>query len=106
MKTAVLLLILGMGVVTYLPRCVPLFVLQDRRLPDWLLDWLALLPAAILSALLIPELVLQSEPRELTVFNTELLVAVPTFLLAWWTRSLGLTVIFGMALYWGVGKIL
>jgi branched-subunit amino acid transport protein len=106
MKAEFGLLILGMGLVTYLPRCLPLLILQNRRLPDWLLDWLALLPAAILSALLIPELLLQPQPRQVNLFSAELLVAIPTFLLAGWTRSLGLTVVFGMALYWGAGQLM
>ena len=51
-----LVLILGMGLVTYLPRWFPLFFLAKRNLPKVLVDWLDLIPAAILSALLVPAL--------------------------------------------------
>ena len=52
-----LAVILGMGLVTFLPRWLPLVYLTKRNLPYWLVEWLDLIPAAILSALLLPELV-------------------------------------------------
>ncbi len=95
-----ILIVLGMGVVTYLPRWIPLFTLSRRRLPSWALDWLDLIPAAVLSALVLPALVTTGEPRHLDLFRPELYVAVPTFLFALKTRSLGGSVVLGMGLYW------
>ena len=94
-----LLLILAMGAVTYVPRWAPLFFLSRRSLPPWLVDWLDLIPAAILSALLVPALLTEGEPLRLTLSKPELWAAVPTFLFALWTRSLGGTVVVGMILY-------
>ena len=95
-----LLIILGMGAVTYLPRWVPFFLLSGRQLPQWFIDWLDLIPVAILAALLIPELMVLGDPRQLQWFQPKLMVAIPTLLFAIKTRSLGGTVIVGMALYW------
>jgi len=94
------LIVLGMGAVTFLPRWVPLFALSRRRLPDWILDWLDLIPAAVLSALVLPALVTSGEPRHLDLLRPELGVAIPTFLFALKTRSLGGSVLLGMGLYW------
>ncbi len=99
-----LILILGMGLVTYLPRWIPLFFLSQRDLPKLFVEWLDLIPAAILSALLLPALITSGEPKNLEFFRPELIVALPTFLFAIKTRSLGGTVIIGMILFWGVGK--
>ena len=98
--------ILGMGLVTFLPRWLPLVYLTKRNLPSWLVEWLDLIPAAILSALLLPELVASGVPRTLDLLRPELAVAVPTFLFAIFTKSLGGTVIVGMLLYWLAGKVL
>ena len=95
----------GMGLVTYLPRMLPLIYLAHKRLPQWLTDWLSLIPVAILSALLAPSLLADSDPRLLNLEKTELLVAVPTLLFALKTRSLGGTVLVGMVLYWLAGMI-
>lgn len=100
------LVVVGMSVVTYLPRWVPLVVLARRRLPSWLLDGLDLIPAAVLSALVLPALVTAGEPRHLVLLEPKLFVAVPTFLFALKTRSLGGTVVVGMGLYWVAGKLL
>jgi branched-subunit amino acid transport protein len=100
-----MLILVGMGGVTFLPRWIPLFFLSGRRLPPIVIEWLELIPVAVLSALLLPELVTAGEPRRLDLFRPELLVAIPTFGAALASRSLGLTVVVGMGLYWVVGKI-
>lgn len=100
-----LLLLIGMGLVTYLPRALPLLALSRRRLPGWLVEWLELIPAAILAALVVPTLVAAPDPRALDLNRPELWVAFPTLALAWKTRSLGGTVVAGMLLYWLAGKV-
>ncbi len=92
--------ILGMGLVTYLPRWFPLVFLSRRNLPRWLIEWLDLIPAAILSALLLPDLVTHGTPRHLALWQPELWVAIPTFVFALKTKSLGGTVVVGMGLFW------
>jgi len=101
-----ILVVLGMGVVTYVPRLVPLLFLSRRELPRWFTEWLEYIPAAILSALILPLLLTTGVPRHLDVTKPELLVAVPTFLVALKTRSLAGTVLAGMFLYWLVGQFL
>lgn len=104
--TGYLLLIVGMGLVTYLPRLLPLAFLSRRSLPQWLSEWLELIPPAILSALLAPSLLADAAPRQLHVGKPELLAAVPTLLFALKTRSLAGSVLVGMFAYWLVGKLL
>jgi branched-subunit amino acid transport protein len=103
--TDYLLLVLGMGAVTYLPRWVPLVLLSRRSLPEWMRQWLEFIPAAVLSALILPALVTAGEPRQLVLFQPALLVSIPTLIFAWKSRSLAGTVIVGMALFWGAGKV-
>lgn len=99
-------LFFGMGLVTYVPRWLPLFLLARRRLPDWFVEWLRLIPVAVLCALLAPILFADQAERTLELGKTEFLVAVPTLLFALKTRSLGWTVVVGMALFWLAGKVL
>ena len=98
------LIILGMGLVTYIPRWFPLFFLSRRSLPQWLVQWLDLIPAAILGALLLPELITTGQPRHIDWLRPECIAAVPTFIIAILTRSLGWTVIAGMVAYGLVEK--
>ena len=95
----------GMGLVTYLPRALPLLYLAHKKMPQWLIDWLSLIPVAILSALLAPSLFTDSATRSFAFGNLELLVALPTLLFSLKTRSLGGTVLVGMLLYWIGGMV-
>jgi branched-subunit amino acid transport protein len=104
--TQYLLMILGMWLVTYIPRCLPVSFLAQRQLPEWLIEWLDLIPVAIFGALIFPDLFLAGEPRHLDLLQPRMLVALPTFLFALKTRSLGGTVLIGMLLYWLAGKLL
>jgi branched-subunit amino acid transport protein len=100
-----LILFGGMGLVTYLPRALPLLYLAHKKMPQWLIDWLSLIPVAILSALLAPSLFTDGAMRSFTFGKLELLVAIPTLIFALKTRSLGGTVIVGMFLYWLGGMV-
>jgi len=100
-----LLLFAAMGLVTYLPRWLPLLYLAHRRLPKGLIDWLGFVPVAILGALLAPILCIDPASRSLDLGKPELLIAVPTLLFAWKTKSLGGTVVVGMLLFWLAGKV-
>lgn len=99
MKTDYLIIVLGMGIVTYIPRWLPLFFLSNRQMPEWLVGWLDFIPVAILSAIILPCFVTAGEPRQLELFRPELFVAIPTFIFALKTRSLAGTVITGMFLF-------
>ena len=105
MPETYLSIICAMGLVTYIPRWLPLFFLTKYSLPGWFKEWLALIPASILSALLLPALVTVGEPRHLDILRPELWVAVPTFVFAMWTKSLGGTVVVGMGLFWIAEKL-
>ncbi len=90
----------GMGLVTYIPRWLPLFYLAHKKLPKWLVDWLSLIPVAILCALLAPILFTDQSARSFELGKPEFLVAIPTLLFAVRTKSLGGTVLVGMGLFW------
>ena len=64
-----------------------------------MVDWLDFIPVAILSALLAPLLLTTGPQPQLDFGRIELMAAVPTFLVAIWTRSLGGTVLAGMVVY-------
>jgi branched-subunit amino acid transport protein len=96
-----LALILGMALVTYAPRALPLLLLSSRDLNPSMERWLSLIPPAVLAALLAPELLLDKNAEGARLFvapeNIMLLAALPAFLVAWSTRSFMGTVLTGIA---------
>lgn len=92
----VFLTILGMALVTYLPRVLPVWLLASRPLPQPVIIWLRYVPAAVLSAMLFPSLLIQEGQLNISLDNLYLLAAIPTLLVAWKTRSLFGAVVVGM----------
>ncbi len=95
-ESLVLMVIVGMALVTFIPRVMPIWALSSRELPPVVARWLGFVPTAILSALLAPALLVQDGAIALNVSNLSLLAAVPTFVVAWRTKSFFGTVAVGM----------
>lgn len=91
----VLLIIIGSGIVTLLPRVLPLIFLNNIKLKEDVVNWLNYIPVAVLAALLAQELLLSN--GQISILNNEkLLAALPTFLVAILTKSLLGTVVVGV----------
>ena len=93
----IFLTILGMGVVTFLPRLLPVLLLSTKKLPPLVVAWLRFIPVAVLAAMLLPSLVVNDHQLDFSRNNLFLWAAIPTFLVAWKTRNLFGSVIVGMA---------
>ncbi|MDQ0224232.1 AzlD domain-containing protein [Metabacillus niabensis] len=61
MDKTVLFMIIGMGLVTYIPRMIPLVVLSNIKLPIFAQNVLKNVPYATLGALIVPGIFLISE---------------------------------------------
>lgn len=94
----VFLTILGMGVVTYIPRLLPVLLLSTRTLPPLAITWLRYVPVAVLAAMLAPAVVTPAGSVDLSGQNLYFWAAIPTLLVAWKTRSLFGAVVTGMAI--------
>lgn len=90
-------LFVGMALVTYLPRMLPVVVLSRFKLPPLALRWLGFVPVSVLSALLAKELFVSGGGLALPPAHPQLIAAIPAFVVAFWTRSLMGTVIAGIA---------
>ena len=95
-QEAVFLTILGMSLVTYLPRLLPTWLLSSKSLPPLLITWLRYVPVAVLAAILLPALLIHDKQLSLRPDNLFLWAALPTLLVVWKTRSFFAAVIVGM----------
>ncbi|NLM97742.1 MAG: AzlD domain-containing protein [Halanaerobiaceae bacterium] len=96
MHSEYIIFLLGAVLVTYLPRVIPLIVLSRMEIPDTVVSWLRYIPAAILAALLAPELFMKNGVLELSLKNINLLAAIPAFLVAVYKKNIFLTIITGV----------
>lgn len=88
--------IVGMALVTLIPRLLPVWLLAGRTLPPLVVTWLRYVPVAVLAAMLAPSLVVRVEHLDFSWSNLYFWVSLPTIAVAWKTRSLFVTVVTGM----------
>lgn len=97
MDQKVILIIIGMSIVTYLPRMLPLVILSRFRLSPLFLAWLRYIPVAVLSALLFPGLLISDGRLSLGFENKALLASLLCFFVAVRSKNLFFTVSAGVA---------
>ena len=89
-------MIVGISIVTFIPRVVPLVLLSKMEIPKWGIDWLKHVPVAVMAALLAQELLLSEQVFSIKDNALNLAAALPAFLVAIFTRSLLGTVMIGV----------
>lgn len=104
MRESTLVLILGMALVTFLPRFLPMAFLSRWILPEKLKAGLNYFPVAILSAIVFPTFF--TDGNQVEIQFQYLLAALPVFIFAWKVKSLWGSVVLGMAVYWLLGFFL
>ena len=95
--------IFGMGIITYAIRLAPIWLLERATIsPGWR-QALRCVPAAVLSAIILPELFLPGGVLDLSLGNARLLAGLAAILVAWRTKNILWTLAMGMALLWILG---
>ncbi|MBW2622491.1 MAG: AzlD domain-containing protein [Deltaproteobacteria bacterium] len=92
----IFLTMIGMGLVTYLPRLLPILLLASRSLPRLVENWLNYVPVAVMAALVGPALLVPDSKLDISFTNLFLLAALPTFAVAIKFRSLSGSVLVGV----------
>ena len=105
MRHEMLGLILGMAVVTFIPRFLPMAFLTRVAIPEKVKRGLDYIPVAILSAIVFPVL-FSTGTGKVGIEPHSFLAAIPVFVIAYRVKSLWGSVILGMLVYWGLGYIL
>jgi branched-subunit amino acid transport protein len=94
------LIILSMGVVTYLIRLSLIALLGRIEVPPMIQRALRFVPPAVLSAIVFPELLRPTGTLDLSFGNVRLLAGLLAAVVAWRTKNVLLTIAVGMAALW------
>ncbi len=96
MRLEILLIVLGMSVATFLTRFGSVALLSKTGLPSWFERWLKHVPTAILTALIIPSLLLPQGHVDISLNNPYLLAGVLAAVVAYTCRNAMLTMGLGL----------
>lgn len=98
----ILLLFIGLGVVNFLMRLSFIGLLGKRPIPLGLQKALRFVPLAILTAIIVPEVLLRDGQLLSTALDAKLIAALAAVGMAARTRNVPLTIVAGMATLWAV----
>lgn len=94
-------LIAGMMAVTFGIRYPVLALLSKAAMPQTVFDALKYVPAAVLTAIIIPPMLLPDGKLDLSINNAPLFAGIASILIAWKSKNLLLTIVLGMLSLWG-----
>jgi len=95
------ILISGMALVTFATRYPVIAVLSKVPLPDPVFRALRYVPPAVLTAIILPAVLLQDSEMTLTYLNSSLVASLAAVIISWRTKNLLLTIVLGMLVFWG-----
>lgn len=103
---AQLIMVVGMSLVTFLVRYPILALVGRLNLSEGMLRALKYVPPSVLTAIIVPALLLPNGTFDLRPQNSFLVAGVICAFVAWRTRNLLLTIVLGMAALWGYRLVL
>lgn len=90
-----LVMLLG-GLITFGMRFSLIYLFGRFHVPEALRKALHYVPPAVLSAIIFPELFIRNETLNLSLDNYRLMAGVVAILVAWFTKSILITILAGM----------
>jgi branched-subunit amino acid transport protein len=97
---------LAAGLITFATRLSLIYLFDKISMPDWFRRALRFVPAAVLSAIILPELVSPGGSVDLSLHNAQLLAGVVAILVAWRTKNMLLTIAAGMLALLGIQLVM
>lgn len=90
------LLLIGCTLVTFIPRVIPFLVARNFTISAPVEKWLSYLPVCIFTGLIIESLLETGGNNSLTINWEVLFATIPTVIVAFLSKSLLTTVLFGV----------
>jgi branched-subunit amino acid transport protein len=94
------LIVIAMGIVTFGIRLVPIVLLGRIEIPLVVQRALRFVPSAVLTAIIVPELLYHNNQIDVSVMNVRLLAGLIAIVVAWRTKNALLTIGAGMIALW------
>lgn len=94
------LIVLAMGLVTFGTRLVPIVLLGRIEIPVVVQRALRFVPSAVLTAIIVPELLYHNNQVDVSLTNVRLLAGLIAIAVAWRTKNALITIGVGMIALW------
>jgi branched-subunit amino acid transport protein len=99
------LIVIGMGLVTFGIRLVPIVLLGRIEIPLIVQRSLRFVPPAVLTAIIVPELLYRDNQIDVSFTNVRLLAGLIAIVVAWRTKNALITIGVGMIALWVLSAV-
>lgn len=104
-KRHLMIVIFGMFA-AFVPRYFPMLFFTTRKVPKWFNDWMNYMPVSLFTALIAKDLFVTHD-YQVTFANTNMYLAtIVVLIVAYYTRSMFLSVVAGLISVWGFAILL
>jgi len=100
MEVSIWIVMAAIGTLTFLTRLSFIALSGRWEAPPLFRSALRFVPIAVLTAIVVPELVMHTGTLDLSLTNARLLAGLLAILIAWRTRNTVLTIVIGMVAFW------
>jgi len=106
MEVNIWVVMVVLGALTFLTRLSFIALAGRWDAPPLFRSALRFVPVAILTAIVVPELVLHTGTLDVSLTNARLMAGLIAILVAWRTKNTVLTIVIGMAVFWVLQAII
>ena len=99
------LIVIAMGIVTFGIRLFPIVLLGRIEIPLIVQRALRFVPPAVLTAIVVPELLYHNGQVDVSLMNVRLLAGLIAIVVAWRTKNALITIGVGMIALWALSAI-
>ena len=96
------LIMLGLAAGTFLIRVSFILILGDHEMHPLIARALRFVPASVLSALVVPQILTRGNSLRISIANPQLLAGIVAAFVAWRTKNVVLTILGGMVVLWAL----
>ena len=103
-----LIVIVIAAVAAFIPRYFPVLFFSTRKIPEWFNEWMKYVPVSLFTALVVKNIFITTAGYRFVPFGhvEQILAAVVVMIVAYFTRSMAMSVIGGLVAVWLLGVVI
>lgn len=92
----------------FIPRYFPILFFSTRKIPEWFNEWMKYVPASLFTALIVSRIFVTTAGYHFVPFGhvEQILAALVVMVVAYFTRSMAISVVGGLVTVWLLSMVI
>lgn len=103
-----IVVIIFAAVAAFIPRYFPILFFSTRKIPEWFDEWMKYVPVSLFTALVVKNIFITTAGYNFVPFGhvDQIFAALIVMVIAYFTRSMSISVITGLVAVWLLGMVI